>query len=75
MRIKFSLKDYLKKNLINGYKDETWSESEISELAVRFMEKGYITVEDIEEIDTAIQEYKESLKAVDVSDDEEITGP
>ena len=55
----FNLTEYIKRNLVGGYKDGTWTESKVSQLAIGYLDKGYLTLEDIEEIDTEIQKIKE----------------
>lgn len=55
----FNLTEYIKKNLVGGYKDGTWTESKVSQLAIGYLDKGHLTLEDIEEIDTEIQKIKE----------------
>ena len=55
----FNLTEYIKRNLVGGFKDGTWSESKVSQLAIGYLDKGHLTLEDIEEIDTEIQRIKE----------------
>lgn len=55
----FNLTEYIKRNLVGGYKDSTWTESKVSQLAIGYLDKGHLTQEDIEEIDTEIQKIKE----------------
>lgn len=55
----FNLTEYIKRNLVGGYKDGTWTESKVSQLAIGYLDKGHLTLEDIEEIDTEIQRIKE----------------
>ena len=55
----FNLTEYIKRNLINGFMDGTWSESKVSQLAIGYLDKGHLTLEDIEEIDAKIQQIKE----------------
>ena len=55
----FNLTEYIKRNLVGGYKDDTWTESKVSQLAIGYLDKGHLTLEDIEEIDTEIQRIKE----------------
>ena len=50
----FNLTEYIKRNLVGGYKDGTWTESKVSQLCVGYLDKGHLTVEDIEEIDELI---------------------
>ena len=59
------LRDYIKRNLINGYKDGTFSESKVMQLAINYFEKGYITEEDIEYIDGEIQRIKAEREAAE----------
>ena len=63
MAKKFDLVEYIHRNLINGYKDGTWTESKVSQLALGYMDKGYITLEDVAEIDTEIQAIKAEREA------------
>ena len=56
----FNLTEYIKRNLVGGYKDGTWTESKVSQLAIGYLDKGHLTLEDIEEIDTEIQKIKEA---------------
>ena len=63
----FNLVEYIKRNLINGYKDGTWSESKVSQLALSYLEKGFITLEDVSEIDETIQADKKE-KASEIDD-------
>ena len=60
---KWNLKEYIKRNLINGYKDGTWTESKVSQLCISYMEKGYLDMEDVEEIDEEIQKIKAEREA------------
>ena len=55
----FNLTEYIKRNLINGFADGTWTESKVSQLAIGYLDKGHLTLEDIEEIDAKIQQIKE----------------
>ena len=55
----FNLTEYIKRNLVGGYIDGTWTESKVSQLCVGYLDKGHLTLEDIEEIDTEIQKIKE----------------
>ena len=55
----FNLTEYIKRNLLNGFADGTWTESKVSQLAIGYLDKGHLTLEDIEEIDTEIQKIKE----------------
>lgn len=59
----FNLTAYIKRNLINGYKDGTWTESKVSQLCVGYLDKGHLTVEDIAEIDAEIQAIKDEREA------------
>ncbi len=74
----FNLTEYIKKNLINGFMDGTWSESKVSQLAIGYLDKGHLTLEDIEEIDAKIQQIKEDraneiVEEADVQTQEEDT--
>ena len=73
----FNLKEYIKRNLVGGYKDGTWTESKVSQLAIGYLDKGHLTLEDIEKIDTEIQKIKEekenAIKEADVQTQEEDT--
>jgi hypothetical protein len=74
----FNLTEYIKRNLINGFADGTWSESKVSQLCVGYLDKGHLTVEDIEEIDAKIQQIKEDreneiVEEADVQTQEEDT--
>ena len=55
----FNLTEYIKRNLVGGFKDGTWTESKVSQLAIGYLDKGHLTLEDVEEIDTEIQQIKE----------------
>lgn len=66
----FNLTEYIKRNLINGFADGTWTESKVAQLSVGYYEKELLTAEDIEEIDTRIQEIKEQ-RDEEVFDDTE----
>lgn len=59
----FNLTEYIKRNLINGYKDGTWTESKVSQLCIGYLDKGHLTVEDIAEIDAEIQAIKAEREA------------
>lgn len=63
MAKKFNLVEYIKRNLINGYMDGTWSESKIAQLDIGYLEKGLIEEKDVAEIDKAIQDYKKEKEA------------
>ena len=72
----FNLTEYIKRNLVGGYKDGTWTESKVSQLAIGYLDKGHLTLEDIEEIDAKIQQIKEDraneiVKEADVQTPEE----
>lgn len=73
----FNLTEYIKRNLINGFMDGTWTESKVSQLAIGYLDKGHLTLEDIEEIDTEIQKIKEekenAVEEADVQTPEEDT--
>ena len=73
----FNLTEYIKRNLVGGYKDGTWTESKVSQLAIGYLDKGHLTLEDIEEIDTEIQRIKEekenAIKEAEVQAYEEDT--
>lgn len=74
----FNLTEYIKRNLVGGYKDGTWSESKVSQLAIGYLDKGHLTLEDIEEIDAKIQQIKEDraneiVKEADVQTPEKDT--
>lgn len=60
----FNLTEYIKRNLVGGYKDGTWTESKVSQLAIGYLDKGHLTLEDIEEIDNEIQQIKEDKENV-----------
>lgn len=55
----FDLTEYIKRNLIEGYKDGTWTKSKVAQLGIGYLGKGYLTVEDIAEIDSAISESEQ----------------
>lgn len=55
----FNLTEYIKRNLIDGYKDGTWTKSKVAQLGIGYLGKGYLTVEDIAEIDSAISETEQ----------------
>lgn len=59
----FNLTEYIKRNLVNGYIDGTWTESKVSQLCVGYLDKGHLTVEDIAEVDTRIQQIKAEREA------------
>jgi hypothetical protein len=68
----FNLTEYIKRNLINGFADGTWTESKVAQLSVGYYEKELLTAENIEEIDTRIQEIKEQREnevLEDIADD------
>lgn len=73
----FNLTEYIKRNLVGGYKDGTWTESKVSQLAIGYLDKGHLTLEDIEEIDTEIQKIKEekenAIKEAEMQTPEEDT--
>lgn len=60
----FNLTEYIKRNLVGGYIDGTWTESKVSQLCVGYLDKGHLTLEDIEEIDNEIQQIKEDKENV-----------
>lgn len=59
----FNLTEYIKRNLVNGYIDGTWTESKVSQLCVGYLDKGHLTVEDIAEVDSRIQQIKAEREA------------
>ena len=59
----FSLTEYIKRNLVNGFIDGTWTESKVSQLCVGYLDKGHLTVEDIAEVDERIQQIKAEREA------------
>lgn len=74
----FNLTEYIKRNLVGGYIDGTWTESKVSQLCVGYLDKGHLTLEDVEEIDAKIQQIKEEraneiVEEVDVQTPEEDT--
>jgi hypothetical protein len=54
----FNLAEYIKRNLVGGFIDGTWTESKVAQLSVSYLEKGYLTMEDVSEVDLKIQEIK-----------------
>lgn len=69
----FNLTEYIKRNLVNGYLDGTWTESKIAQLCVGYLDKGHLTVENITEIDAQIQAIKDNKQSeVEISDGNEI---
>ena len=54
----FNLAEYIKRNLVGGFIDGTWTESRVAQLSVSYLEKGYLTMEDVSEVDLKIQEIK-----------------
>lgn len=50
----FSLKNYIIKNMINGFEDGTFTESKVMQLAIGYLTKGLLTEEDIAQIDEKI---------------------
>lgn len=72
----FNLTEYIRRNLINGYKDGTWTESKVSQLCIGYLDKGHLTVEDIAEIDAEIQVIKAEREAAlnEVVEEEETEG-
>ena len=56
----FNLVEYIKRNLINGYKDGTWTESKVAQLCISYLDKGHLTVEDIAEVDAEVQAIKKA---------------
>ena len=37
----FNLTEYIKRNLLNGFADGTWTESNVSQLAIGYLDKGH----------------------------------
>lgn len=62
--MKFNLVKYIKRNLINGYKDGTWTESKVAQLAISYMDKEHITLEDVADIDAQIQAINAEREAI-----------
>lgn len=59
----FNLAEYIKRNLVGGFIDGTWTESKVAQLSVSYLEKGYLTMEDVSEVDLKIQEIKKEREA------------
>ncbi len=68
----FNLTEYIKRNLINGYKDGTWTESKVAQLCVGYLDKGHLTVEDIAEVDAQVQAIKAEREAA-LNEEEELS--
>lgn len=62
----FNLSEYIKRNLIEGFKDNTFSESKIMQLCIGYLTKGLLTEEDIADIDNIIQSIKAERERVEV---------
>lgn len=58
---RFNLKNFIKKNIINGVKNGTFTREKASLLAVDYMSKGYLDENDLAEIDSEIETYMESI--------------
>lgn len=65
----FNLKDYIKKNLVEGVKDKTFTESKVMHISISYMNKGLLDEDDIEDVSNQIEEYKESLIPEEVEED------
>lgn len=57
---KFNLKNYVIKNLVKGFEDGSFSESEVMRLCIGYLTKGILTEEDVAEVDAQITEIIES---------------
>lgn len=68
----FNLTEYIKRNLINGYKDGTWTESKVAQLCIAYLDKGHLTVEDIAEVDAQVQAIKAEREAA-LNEEEELS--
>lgn len=50
----FNLRDYIKRNLVNGFINGDWTEPKVAQLAMSYLTQGYLTEEDVESIDQEI---------------------
>lgn len=51
----FNLKEYIKRNLIDGFIDGDWTEPKVAQLAMSYLMQGYLTEEDVKAIDQEVQ--------------------
>ena len=51
----FNLKEYIKRNLIDGFIDGDWTEPKVAQLAMSYLTQGYLTEEDVKAIDQEVQ--------------------
>ena len=55
----FNMAEFLKSNLIRGFHDGSFTESQVSIFAANYMLKGWFTQTDFEEVIQAIQPLEE----------------
>ena len=63
----FSMRDFVKRNIKNGVKNGTFTREYASILLIGYLGKGYISEDDIAELD----EYFDSLEKMDETVEEE----
>lgn len=51
----FNLKEYIKRNLIDGFIDGDWTEPKVAQLVMSYLMQGYLTEEDVKAIDQEVQ--------------------
>jgi len=59
----FDMASFLKQNLIRGYWDGSFSETQVNIYAANYMVKGWFTQDDFNEVIEAIQPQEESEEA------------
>ena len=59
----FNLKEFIRKNIVNGVKNGTWSKEYANIMAVNYLAKGILNEEDVANIDSQLTAWEETEKA------------
>lgn len=57
----FNMVEFLKKNLVRGFHDGSFTEAQVAIFSANYMAKGWFTQADFEEVIQAIQPLEEGL--------------
>ncbi|WP_174614713.1 hypothetical protein [Virgibacillus ihumii] len=56
----FNMAEFLKTNLINGYREGSFTRTQITIFAINYQSKGWLTQEDVNDVLEAIQPKEEA---------------
>lgn len=59
----FSMKEFLKTNLVRGFQDGSFTEAQVGIFAANYLAKGWFAQPDFDEVIQAIQQPEESETA------------